>query len=176
MLPRRGFLLGTAAAGWLGLGATSRAVAQAANVTLLQRFVLLNRNWGEFSTLIAAVQAVDLTGPLAGADPLTVFAPTDDAFAALGLDASNIGSVPLDALAGILLYHVAAGSRGANAIGSLSSLTMLDGGTVSVKRRRLFGSPSGLYLDQSLVVFPNLVARNGVIHVIDRVLQPASAM
>ena len=172
MLPRRGFLLGTAAAGWLGLGANHTAVANVASVTLLQRFVALNRRWGEFSTLIAAVQAAGLTGPLGGNSPLTVFAPTDEAFAALGLDASNVGDLGAETLTAILLYHVAAGSRGAGSIGVQATLTMLDGNTTRLRRRTLFGSPSRLYINESLVVFPNLAARNGVIHAIDRVLQP----
>ena len=66
---------------------------------------------GSFDTLIAAVVDAGLVSALSGNRQLTVFAPTDDAFAALGLNAANIGSVPDDTLRNILLYHVAGTRR-----------------------------------------------------------------
>src|SRR5690606_24188763 len=77
--------------------------------TVVEVALAVNAETGEFSTLIAALQAAGLVETLQGAGPFTVFAPTDAAFAAIDLNADNIGSLPVDALRNILLYHVAPG-------------------------------------------------------------------
>jgi uncharacterized surface protein with fasciclin (FAS1) repeats len=85
---------------------------------------------GEFDTLIAAVLAADpaVLKTLSGNGQFTVFAPTDDAFAALGLDETNIGTLDQGFLTDVLLYHVARGRRSAEDVVSSERIRMLKGG------------------------------------------------
>lgn len=120
-----------------------------------------------FSTLVAAVVAADLVDALSTDEQLTVFAPTNEAFAKLGLDASNVGTLPKDALTDILLYHVTGGRRGAVSVLFTRKIKMLNGDFTRVRFTR-----DGLFLNDSKVVTANLSAKNGIIHVIDSVLLP----
>jgi uncharacterized surface protein with fasciclin (FAS1) repeats len=126
---------------------------------------------GRFSILLTALDTAGLTGALEDADTeLTVFAPTDDAFAALlgelGISAGDLLASP--DLADILLYHVAAGNkRGLELLIGGGTDTLLAGESVSVRIRR-----GGLFVNDSKVISPNVAAPNGVIHVIDAVLLP----
>lgn len=120
-----------------------------------------------FTTLVAAVVAADLVEALSGTNQLTVFAPTNAAFAKLGLDASNVGTLPKDALTDILLYHVTEGRRGAVSLIFSRRLRMLNGDRTRVRFTR-----QGLFLNDSKVVAANISASNGVVHVIDTVLLP----
>lgn len=126
---------------------------------------------GNFTTLVAALQAAGLDETLAGEGPFTVFAPTDEAFAAL--PAGTVESLledPSGALTDVLLYHVVAGTVTAvdavNAIGG--SLEMANGQTttLSVEGNRLLLNNAGF-------VAMNVETANGVIHVIDQVLIPS---
>lgn len=125
---------------------------------------------GQFDTLIAAVVAADpgVLATLSGNGQLTVFAPTDEAFAALNLDATNIGSLDKEVLTDILLYHVAHGRRYANSVLDSSRIRMLDGGFV-------FQS-GGVLSDnlgrESAIIVTDVEAANGIIHAIDQVLLP----
>ncbi len=127
----------------------------------------VNQQSGEFSTLIAALVSADLVETLDQKRQFTVFAPTDAAFAALGLDATSIGSLPTDVLTDILLYHVAPGRRFANSVVSAKQIRMLnkDFTTVSV-------TAAGAFIDNAQIVATDIAARNGVIHIIDSVLLP----
>jgi uncharacterized surface protein with fasciclin (FAS1) repeats len=124
----------------------------------------------DFETLTAAVVAAGLDGALSDGN-WTVFAPTDAAFAKLGLNASNIGSTFSKAeLTDILLYHVmttAVSSEQAKA--SQGDIIMANGKVAGLKY-----FDGSLYLnDDSKVVTPDVLASNGVIHVVDTViLQP----
>lgn len=125
---------------------------------------------GSFDTLIAAVLAADpgVVATLSGNGQRTVFAPTDDAFAELGLDASNIGTLDKAVLTDILLYHVANGRRDSQSVVDSSRIRMLDGG---------FVFQSGGVLTDNLgrktnIIVTDVGAANGVIHAIDRVLLP----
>jgi len=120
-----------------------------------------------FTTLVAAVVAADLVEALSGPNQLTVFAPTNAAFAKLGLDASNVGSLPKDALTDILLYHVTGGRRGAVSVLFSRRIRMLNGDFTRVRLTR-----QGLFLNESEVIAANLSASNGIVHVIDSVLLP----
>jgi uncharacterized surface protein with fasciclin (FAS1) repeats len=128
----------------------------------------INADSGEFSTLIAAVVAADLVGALSGNGQLTVFAPTDEAFGKLGLDADNIAT-ELDkaALTNILLYHVAKGKRMAEDVISSSQIRMLNGARTTIDV-----NDEGAFINESLIVATDVPADNGVIHVIDTVLLP----
>ena len=125
---------------------------------------------GAFDTLIAAVLAADpaVLATLDGYGQYTVFAPTDDAFAKLGLNASNVGTLPQDALTQILLYHVAPGSRDSGDVISSDRIRTLQGGF-------LF-QDGGVLTDANgrtaNIILVDFFADNGVVHVIDTVVLP----
>lgn len=125
-----------------------------------------------FSTLVAAVQAAGLVDTLNSGE-FTVFAPTNNAFAALLADLGVTADQLLadtDLLTSVLLYHVVPGEVKANAIISAGSLTATTagGGTLSVQ-----ATGGGVVINGNTnVIIPDVDASNGVIHVIDRVLLP----
>ena len=123
---------------------------------------------GRFTTLVAAVQAAGLADTLAGEGEFTVFAPTDDAFAALpeGTVEGLLNDIP--ALTDILLYHVVDGAVMAETVVTLDSATTLQGGDVSITV-----NDDGVFLNDDIqVIITDIEASNGVIHVIDGVLLP----
>jgi len=155
-------------AGMLVLGVVVAPVsARRAGSTIVETALAVNADSGEFSTLIAAVSAAGLVDTLNGNRQFTVFAPTDAAFAKLGLSAANIGTVPVDTLTNILLYHVTAGRKGAATVVGSDSIRMLNGG-------RIVPSVSGgtAYVNESAILAADIKASNGIIHVIDTVLLP----
>jgi transforming growth factor-beta-induced protein len=126
---------------------------------------------GRFTTLVAAVQAAGLVDALSGEGPLTVFAPTDDAFAA-ALDALGVSAADLladtETLTDILLYHVVAGEAYAADVVGLEAVTTLQGSDISITV-----NDNGVFLNDSVqVIITDIAANNGVIHVIDFVLLP----
>ncbi len=126
---------------------------------------------GSFTTLLAAVEAAGLVDALTGEGPLTVFAPTDDAFAAafaaLGIEPADL-LADTETLTDILLYHVVAGEAYAADVVTLDSATTLNGLDVSISV-----SDEGVFLnDSTQVIATDVMASNGVIHVIDSVLLP----
>jgi uncharacterized surface protein with fasciclin (FAS1) repeats len=122
----------------------------------------------EFSTLVAAVVAADLLETLDGNRQLTVFAPTNAAFAALGLDAENIGTVfTKEQLQGILLYHVTPGRRLKQSFVDRPRIRMLSGEYTTVSR-----TADGVQINTANLIGKNDQARNGVVHIIDGVLLP----
>jgi uncharacterized surface protein with fasciclin (FAS1) repeats len=145
----------------------SRVPKAAASPALVEVALEVNAETGEFSTLIAAVLAADLAGTLSSPGQRTVFAPTDAAFAELGLDAGNIGMLPADALRNILLYHVTQGRRYASSVVDAKQIRMVNGGFTKV---RLMDGAA--YIDEARIVATDVEASNGIIHVIDAVLLP----
>lgn len=127
----------------------------------------VNADTGEFSTLIAALVAADLVDTLSSRGQYTVFAPTDEAFADIGLDADNIGDVPVEDLTDILLFHVARGRRDSTDILGSERVRMLNRG---------FTFPSIVedepFIDDAPILMPDVEATNGIIHVIGGVLLP----
>jgi transforming growth factor-beta-induced protein len=125
---------------------------------------------GRFTTLVAAVQAAGLAETLKGEGPFTVFAPTDDAFAAL--PAGTLDSLLLpenkQQLIDILLYHVVSGNvMAADVIGLTSAPTVL-GKDVMVKVQ-----DGSVFLNDNVkIIITDIVTSNGVIHVLDAVLLP----
>jgi uncharacterized surface protein with fasciclin (FAS1) repeats len=115
-----------------------------------------------FSTLNVALARTGLAGDVSK-NRLTVFAPTDAAFAALGLYPNNIASVPN--LKEILLYHVVAGTVYSTQL-SEGFVPTLNGAAVEVKLN------GGVMINDANVVQADIKARNGVIHAIDKVLFP----
>jgi len=128
---------------------------------------------GRFTTLVAAVQAAELVDTLKSEGPFTVFAPTDDAFAAL--PAGTIDSLLLpenkQQLTDILLYHVIAGKVMAADVVALdgqSAETALAGKSISIK----IDGDKVILNDSVNVIITDIETSNGVIHVIDAVLLP----
>ena len=135
--------------------------------TVVDVALAVNASSGEFSTLIAALQAADLVETLQGDGPFTVFAPTDAAFAELDLNASNIGDLPVATLTNILLYHVAPARRNAANVTSSTSITMVSGGSADISV-----TAAGAFIDGAQIVQTDVAAQNGIVHVIDAVLMP----
>lgn len=124
---------------------------------------------GDFSTLVAAVSAAGLVETLQGDGPFTVFAPTNEAFAALpaGTVESLLKPENKDKLVSILTYHVVAGNYPASSLaGQKGSLTTVQGGKLHVN------GTDGVKVNGSTVIIPDVVASNGVIHAIDKVMLP----
>ena len=127
----------------------------------------------DLTTLVAALQAADLVGTLADeAATFTVFAPTDDAFAALGEDTIATLLSDTESLTDVLLYHVVGGAA-ADSIDATSRygdvLTMANEDEVAVDIRE-----GELFVNEARVVIRDIPATNGIIHVIDAVLLPES--
>ena len=124
---------------------------------------------GTFNTLVAALEAAGLDVALTGDGPFTVFAPTDEAFGKLpeGTVEALLNDIPT--LTDILLYHVVDGHVLAADVAGLSSATTLQGEAISIE------AMGGVMLNgSSNVVTTDILATNGVIHVIDEVLLPPS--
>jgi uncharacterized surface protein with fasciclin (FAS1) repeats len=126
------------------------------------------------STLITALKAADpsVLETLSGKEQFTVFAPTNEAFAALGLNAENIAEkFSQEALTNILLLHVAEGRRDAKSVTSAKEIRTLQGGTLSVDGAVL-GDLAGR---KANIVITDIEADNGIIHLIDAVVLPAKS-
>ena len=155
-------------AGALLVGIVAAPVAaRRSGPTIVETAIAVNADSGEFSTLIAALDAAGLVGALNGNRQFTVFAPTDAAFAELGLDASNIDTLDRAALTNILLYHVTTGRKDAAAVVDADSLRMLNGQRADVEV-----TGAGVFVDGAHVVVADIKASNGIIHVVDAVLLP----
>ena len=122
---------------------------------------------GRFTTLVTAVTEAGLAETLSGDGPFTVFAPTDDAFAALpeGTIEALLADIP--ALTDILLYHVVDGKVMAADVVELSSAMSLQGQYLDIEV-----NDDGVFIDGAQVIITDIEASNGVIHVVDAVLLP----
>ncbi len=127
-----------------------------------------------FKLLQAAVAKTGLVTSLVGTGPITVFAPTDAAFVAVGIDSAAIAKTPAATLATILSYHVVANRTYSPLITSGSSLTTLQGGTITagVSTTALTVTGKGNGGTASNIVGPDITATNGIVHIIDRLLLP----
>ncbi len=125
---------------------------------------------GSFKTLAAALGAADLVGALKGAGPFTVFAPTDEAFAKLPAGTVETLLKPENKakLAAILTYHVVSGKVMAADVVKVKGAVSLNGQRIDVK------TEGGVSVDSSKVVKTDIGCTNGVIHVIDTVMMPAT--
>lgn len=124
---------------------------------------------GEFKTLVSLVKQAGLAGALSGPGPLTVFAPTDAAFAAVPKATLNELAKNPAKLKAVLLYHVVKGNVTAAQVTKLKSAKTLQGGSVPIRV-----TSGKVYVGDAQVTKTNVVTSNGVIHVINRVLIPAS--
>jgi uncharacterized surface protein with fasciclin (FAS1) repeats len=121
---------------------------------------------GSFKILVAAVKAAGLVDALKSKGPLTVFAPTDEAFGKLPKGTVEALLADKDKLAAILKYHVVAGKVLAADAAKLDSAKTLQGGTLKID------ATNGVKINDAKVVAADIVTSNGVIHVIDTVLIP----
>ena len=124
----------------------------------------------DFSTLVAAVQAAGLVETLKSEGPFTVFAPTNDAFAKLpeGTVETLLKPENKDQLVAVLTYHVLPGSvAAADVLGAKTSVATVQGQKIKVD-----GTGGGVKVNNANVTAADIVATNGVIHVIDTVLLP----
>jgi uncharacterized surface protein with fasciclin (FAS1) repeats len=126
------------------------------------------RDAGTFTTLIAAIDRAGLESTLTGEGPFTVFAPSDEAFAQLPDGAVESLLAEPDKLAEVLTYHVVPGRVTAADVVGLATAPTVQGEELPVS---VDGS---IHVDGARVLNADIEASNGIIHVIDRVLLPAS--
>ena len=124
-----------------------------------------------FETLVSAVQAADLVGTLKGDGPFTVFAPTDEAFDALGDTVDELLKPEnKERLAAVLRRHVVPGKIMSSDLSDGMTATTVAGDALAI------GVGDGPTVEDANIVTPDLEASNGVIHTIDKVLVPAGAL
>jgi len=122
---------------------------------------------GSFSTLATALTEAGLIETLQGNGPFTVFAPNDDAFAKIDGDTLKAVLADKEKLTAILTYHVVAGKHLAADVVAMESVTTLQGGTLAIT------TEGGAKIGGAIIIATDVLADNGVIHVIDTVLMPA---
>ena len=146
------------------VGTPSAVVAQETQKDI----VTLAVEAGTFTTLATALEAADLVGVLQGDGPFTVFAPTDEAFAKL--PAGTVEALLKDkkALTRVLTYHVVPGRVMAKQVVGLSEAATVAGIEAPIQVRN-----GEVWVGGAKVVTTDIVAKNGVIHVIDSVMLPS---
>jgi transforming growth factor-beta-induced protein len=159
-------LLAAAALAATTLGAFASA-SSASRSTGDQNIVQTAIAAGQFKTLASLLTKAGLVDTLATGGPFTVFAPTDAAFAKLPkATLAALAKHPAQ-LKSVLLYHVVPGSVTASEVVKLSSVKTLQGSSVLIKVNK-----GGVFVNQAKVTTPDVMASNGVIHVINKVLIP----
>ena len=148
---------------------TTAAKKSATNQIAESNIVTVAATSGDFNTLVAAVKAAGLVETLQGDGPFTVFAPTDEAFAKL--PAGTVDSLLLpenkDQLVAILTYHVVPGAVTSDQLaGQRLSVATVNGADVHID------GTDGVTVEEATVTTADIIASNGVIHVIDSVLLP----
>ncbi len=162
-------LVAIASTAWAG--GCSSGYSSKAKATHHHDVVTTAANAGQFNTLLAAAKAAGLVDALKGPGPITVFAPTDEAFAKLpeGTVESLLKAENRGTLAAILTYHVVPGRVMAADVVKLTSAVTLNGQRVDVT---VHGGK--VTVDHATVTATDIKASNGVIHVIDRVILPST--
>jgi uncharacterized surface protein with fasciclin (FAS1) repeats len=122
---------------------------------------------GSFTTLLAAVRAAGLEETLRGAGPFTVFAPTDAAFSKLPEGTVEALLKDREKLRSILTYHVVAGRVTAADVVKLDRAATVNGASVEIRTK-----DGAVMVDEATVVTADVMASNGVIHVVDTVIVP----
>ncbi len=193
MFPLAGCMMDSAGSGvasQASTGAASSASAMSSEQTVMvggaamypSRTIVQNAvNSRDHTTLVAAVQAAGLVDTLSSAGPFTVFAPTNAAFAKLpaGTVDTLLRPENRDTLRSVLTYHVVAGRLTAadlvqriRAGGGRASLTTVQGQTLTVTQEGDTVKVADARGDVANVTIANVLQSNGVIHVVDTVLQP----
>ncbi|KWT99065.1 fasciclin [Vibrio toranzoniae] len=145
------------------------AFAQANHHEMKRDIVDVAAENGSFTTLVTAVKAAGLVETLKGDGPFTVFAPTDEAFAALPEGTVDMLLKPenKDKLVAVLTYHVVPGKIMATEVMKLNSAETVQGEAVMIAI-----DDGNVMINNAKVAMPDVEASNGVIHVIDKVLLP----
>lgn len=120
----------------------------------------------DFSTLLAAVKQAGLVDALKGDGPFTLFAPTDAAFAKIPKSKLQALLNNKEALTSVLTYHVIPANVSSEQVINLTSAKTLHGQSISID------TTNGVKVDNANVIKTDIVASNGVIHVIDEVIMP----
>ncbi|MHC2068000.1 fasciclin domain-containing protein [Bremerella sp. T1] len=149
--------------------AASSAIAEDAKKPAKADIVDTAVSAGQFKTLVAAVTEADLVETLKSKGPFTVFAPTDEAFAALpdGTVATLLKPENKEKLVKILTYHVVPGKVMAKDAMKLKEAKTVEGSTIDIEVK-----DGSVMIDEAKVVKADIVTSNGVIHVIDKVIMP----
>ena len=168
---RRSQMAIVAVAAALALSACSsdsdNATEEVAESTAVGTIIDVAVGAGNFNTLVAAVTAADLVETLSGPGPFTVFAPTDDAFAALPAGVLDALLLPENkaTLAKILTYHVVSGQ--------VMAADVTDGDVATVEGSNVkLSTKDGVTVNGATVIAADVAASNGVIHAIDAVILP----
>lgn len=122
-----------------------------------------------FSTLVSLVTEAGLVEALSGEGPFTVFAPTDEAFAAVPQETLDALLADTDLLTSVLLYHVVPGNVLSTDLSDGATAATLEGSEVAVTI-----DGDGVFINDALVANADILASNGVIHIIDKVLIPSA--
>jgi uncharacterized surface protein with fasciclin (FAS1) repeats len=152
-----------------GAGALALTISACMPVAKQPDIVSIASSNEQFSTLVAAVSAARLVETLQGDGPFTVFAPTNAAFAALpaGTVENLLKPENKDQLVAILTYHVVPGAVTSDQLaGKRIDVATVQGSTVHIN------GTNGVRVNNARVTQADIIASNGVIHVIDRVLLP----
>jgi uncharacterized surface protein with fasciclin (FAS1) repeats len=152
-----------------GAGALALTISACMPVAKQPDIVSIASSNEQFSTLVAAVSAAGLVETLQGDGPFTVFAPTNAAFAALpaGTVENLLKPENKDQLVAILTYHVVPGAVTSDQLaGKRIDVATVQGSTVHIN------GTNGVRVNNARVTQADIIASNGVIHVIDRVLLP----
>jgi uncharacterized surface protein with fasciclin (FAS1) repeats len=142
------------------------ALAAATSIAFAADIVDTAVSAGQFKTLVKAVQEAGLVDTLKGEGPFTVFAPTDEAFAKLPAGTLDALLQDKEKLAAVLTYHVVPGKVTAAQVRP-GMVKTVQGQSLTVKTNR-----GGVMVDNAKVVKTDIIASNGVIHVIDSVVLP----
>jgi uncharacterized surface protein with fasciclin (FAS1) repeats len=124
-------------------------------------------NAGNFTTLATALTEAGLVDALKGDGPFTVFAPTDEAFKNLPKGALEGLLKDKEALKNVLLYHVVSGKVSSKEVVDLNKATTLNGSDLNIKTNN-----GKVMINDADVIGADVIASNGIIHVIDKVLLP----
>lgn len=121
----------------------------------------------DLSTLYVALQTAGLAETLTGEGPYTLLAPSNEAFAAAGIDPAAMDPVALQT---VLLYHVASGDYMSSDVAAEAAVMTMEGSELAVGTN----AEGGVTFNEASVTQPDMLASNGTIHVIDTVLTPAN--
>ena len=168
----RTYLLALVAVAALAVPAAASARPPASSPSIVETAIAVNGSGpyaGAFDTLICLVaNNPDVLATLSEKGQYTVFAPTDAAFALIGVDSTNCAAAAsTPAVTNILLYHVAKGRRDAADVTSSSQIRMLSGSFT-----RVSAAGGSYFVNDSRIIATDVFASNGVIHAIDKVLLP----
>lgn len=154
-------------------GATNAMAGHHEEKEMAQNIVATAKAAGSFETLLAAAGAAGLADTLSNDGPFTVFAPTDEAFAALpaGTVETLLKPENKDQLARILTFHVLSGKVMSGSLADGISVDTLAGAKATIN-----ATATGFAIEGANIVATDIAASNGVIHVIDKVILPPETM